>query len=380
MSRSGRAAGAANRRGFAVAPLTLAVAAALFVLAAFPFPASSAADDKPAFLMEEYCSTFAFAPDNRVAIGVYRIFNHKKYTLEGDDLWISSPDGKRKRIIEGAKIVKTDKPQSFKINEITWSPDSSKLAIYKTTYNIAGDKDTLTSGDLTELLDTEGREIAVKAKEDENPLIGGYQATWLADGATVAFLTAVVKPRELSEVHTVTVATGQAKKLFEPHQFISVAWDAAHNRAIALERDRGMSGPAKLVSLDLLTGERKELADLENAAGQLSLSPSGKLVSFFFDGDLLEVRELATPKKFFHVRVGMGKYEWAPDERHLLLKRGPDTRSGNLIWVSLPDGNFKPAMGDLIYRDFLFSPDGRYLALLRITRNLAVYPSSAFAP
>ena len=374
-----RAAPAAKFGGFAVAPAALLLAAGLFCLAAFPFPASSAADDKPSFVMEEYCSTFAFAPDNRIAIGVYHVFNHKKYTLEGDDLWISSPDGKRKRIIEGAKLVKTDKPQSFKINEISWSPDSQKLAIYKTTYQLAGDKDTLTSGDLTELLDQEGREIPIQGAK-ENPLVGGYQATWLADGATVAFLTAVVKPRELSEVHTVTVATGESKKLFDPHQFVSVVWDAPHNAAIAIERERGMSGPAKLVSLDLLHGTLKELADLPDAQGQLTISPSGKRVAFFYDGDLLEVRDLAAPTKFFHVRVGMGRYEWAPDERHILLKRGPEARSGNLTWVSIPEGNFTPAMNDLVYRDFHFSPDGRYVGVLRVTRNLAIYPSSAFSP
>jgi hypothetical protein len=373
------AAIAANLRGFAAAPAATALACALFFLAAFPFPASSAADDKPSFTMEEYCSTFAFAPDNRIAIGVYHVFNHKKYTLEGDDLWISSSDGKRKRIIEGAKLVKTDKPQSFKINEISWSPDGQKLAIYKTTYHLAGDKDTLTSGDLTELLDQEGREIPIQGAK-ENPLVGGYQATWLADGATVAFLMELVKPRELAEIHTVTVATGESKKLFDEHQFISVVWDAPHNAAIAIERDRGMSGPAKLVSLDLLRGTRKEIANLENAQGQLTISPSGKRVAFFYDGDVLEVRDLATPSKMIHVRIGLGRYEWAADERHILLKRGPEARSGNLMWVSIPEGNFTPAMNDLVYRDFHFSPDGRYIGLLRVTRNLAIYPSSAFAP
>jgi hypothetical protein len=351
----------------------------LFLLAAFPFPASPAAQDKPAFTMEEYCSTFAFAPDNRIAIGVYHIFNHKKYTLEGDDLWIASPDGKRKRIIEGAKLVKVDKPQSFKIHEITWSPDGQKLAIFKTTEHLAGDKDTLTSGDLTELLDTEGREITIQGAK-ENPLIGGYQATWLADGVTVAFLTEVIKPRELAEIHTVNTTTGESKKLFDPHQFISVVWDAAHNAAIAIERDKGMSGPAKLVSLDLLQGARKEIANLESAQGQLTMSPSGKRIGFFYDGDVLEVRDLAAPSKLIHVRVGLGKYEWAPDERHILLKRGPEARSGNLMWVSIPDGNFAAAMNDLVYRDFHFSPDGRYIGLLRVTRNLAIYPSSAFSP
>lgn len=379
MSHRIRAARAANVGRVVAAPFALILAAAIFLIAAFPFPASSAADQKPGFTMEEYCSTFAFAPDNRIAVGVYRIYNHKKYTLEGDDLWIASPDGRRKRIIEGEKIVKTDKPQSFKINEISWSPDGQKLAIYKTTYALAGDKDTLTSGDLTELLDTEGREIPIQGAK-ENPLIGGYQATWLADGATVAFLTEVVKPRELAEIHTVKVATGESKKLFDPHQFISVVWDASHNSAFAIERDKGMSGAAKLVSLDLLHETRKEIADLENAQGQLSISPSGKRVAFFYDGDLLEVRDLATPTKMFHVRVGLGRYEWAPDERHILLKRGPEARSGNLMWVSLPDGNFSAAMSDLVYRDFHYSPDGRYIGLLRVTRNLAVYPSSAFAP
>lgn len=379
MSHRIRAARAANAGKFVAAPTAMIAAAALLLLATFPFPASSAADQKPAFTMEEYCSTFAFAPDNRIAIGVYRIFNHKKYTLEGDDLWISSPDGRRKRIIEGEKIVKTAKPQSFKINEISWSPDGQKLAIFKTTYALAGDKDTLTSGDLTELLDTEGREIAIPG-EKENPLIGGYQATWLADGATVAFLTEAVKPRELAEVHTVKVATGESKKLFDPHQFISVEWDAGHNSAIAIERDKGSSGPAKLVSLDLLHETRKEIADLESAQGQLTISPSGKRVAFFYDGDVLEVRDLAAPAKMIHVRVGLGRYEWAPDERHILLKRGPEARSGNLMWVSIPEGNFSPAMNDLVYRDFHYSPDSRYIGLLRVTRNLAVYPSSAFTP
>ena len=379
MSPKIRVAYAAMRRRFAAVPAAFMIVSALALLVAFPFPPTSGADDKPSFVMDDYCSTFAFAPDNRIAIGVYHVFNHKKYTLEGDDLWISSPDGKRKRIIEGAKLVKTDKPQSFKINEISWSPDSQKLAIYKTTYNLAGDKDTLTSGDLTELLDQEGREIPIQGAK-ENPLVGGYQATWLADGATVAFLTEVVKPRELAEIHTVTVATGESKKLFDPHQFISVVWDAPHNSAIAIEREIGMSGPAKLVSLDLLHGTRKELADLQNAQGQLTITPSGKRVAFFYDGDMLEVRDLATPTKFIHVRVGLGRYEWAADERHILLKRGPEARSGNLMWVSIPDGNFTPALNDLVYRDFHFSPDGRYIGVLRVTRNLAIYPSSSFSP
>jgi hypothetical protein len=361
------------------APAVLLALTVLFSLAAFPFPGSSAVEDKPSFVMEDYCSTFAFAPDGRIAIGVYHVFNHKKYTLEGDDLWISSPDGKRKRIIEGAKLVKTDKPQSFKIHEITWSPDGQKLAIFKTTEHLANDKDTLTSGDLTELLNLEGGEIAIQGAK-ENPLVGGYQATWLADGATVAFLTEAVKPRELAEIHTVTVATGESKKLFDPHQFISVVWDAPHNAAIAIERDQGMIGPAKLVSLDLLQGTRKEIAILENAQGQLSISPSGKRVAFFYDGDVLEVRDLAAPSRMIHVRVGLGRYEWAPDEKHILLKRGPEARSGNLMWVSIPEGNFTPAMNDLVYRDFHFSPDGHYIGLLRVTRNLAIYPSSAFAP
>ena len=113
MSPSIRAARAANSRRIVAVPILALLAGATMLLAAFPFPLFPAAEDKPAFVMEEYCSTFAFAPDNRIAIGVYRVYNHKKYTLEGDDLWIASPDGKRTRIIEGAKLVKVDKPQSF---------------------------------------------------------------------------------------------------------------------------------------------------------------------------------------------------------------------------------------------------------------------------
>ena len=170
----------------------------------------------------------------------------------------------------------------------------------------------------------------------ENPLVGGYQASWLADGSTVAFLTEVVKPRELVEIHRVNVTTGESKKLFDPHQFISVVWDAAHNQAIAIEHGQRHKQPANSFRSICWCTTAREIADLESAQGELTISPSGKRVAFFYDGDVLEVRDLAAPSKFIHVRVGLGKYEWAPDERHILLKRGPESRSGNLMWVRNP--------------------------------------------
>jgi len=72
------------------------------------FPSSSTDTEKPKFIIDEDCPVFAFSADNHVAYAVRRIYNWKKFTVEGDDLWISNETGnKRKKIIEGDKLVKT---------------------------------------------------------------------------------------------------------------------------------------------------------------------------------------------------------------------------------------------------------------------------------
>src|SRR5207245_1769021 len=78
------------------------------------------------------------------------------------------------------------------------------------------------------------------------------------------------------------------------------------------------------------------LAVLEGFLGGLSISPSGSKVAYFRDHGLLEIRDISAPNSVARVRIGYGSYQWEPDERRILVKRGLDRRSGDLAWVSLP--------------------------------------------
>ncbi len=385
------------------------IAAAMVVMSFAAFPAVSTDAQKPKYVIDEDCSTFAFSQDNHVAYAVRRIYNWKKFTVEGDDLWISTENGKTKRIIEGVKLVKTTTFHSYSIHGITWSPDSRKMTIEKTTEQInSAKKGDITSGETIELMDSDGREIPIKGQEpapsqaqkqgqdkskdeeegeDEieklklSPFLGASQAVWLADGNTVAFLYEAVKPKMLFEIRTIQPATGKVKTLFPGHLFAGVVWDAAHSTAFAVQRDKGMDGPADLLWLDLTREIGNKIAPMEGFQGQLTISPSGRRVGYFRDGDYLEIRDITPNSKPLSLRVGYGRFEWTPDERYVLLKRGPETRSGNLVWISVPNGDFIPAMHDLVFRDFHFSPDGHWIGLMEVgKRILKVYPASTFLP
>jgi hypothetical protein len=113
----------------------------------------------------------------------------------------------------------------------------------------------------------------------------------------------------------------------------------------------------------------------------LTVSPSGRRVGYFRDGDYLEIRDITPNSKPLSLRVGYGRFEWSPDERYILLKRGPETRSGNMVWISIPGGDFTPAMHDLVFRDFHISPDGHWIGLMEVGKRIVkIYPASTFAP
>ena len=59
----------------------------------------------------------------------------------------------------------------------------------------------------------------------------------------------------------------------------------------------------------------------------------------------------------------------------MLLKRGPEDRSNDLVWVGLRDDSFVPALHDLAFRNFQIAPDGAFLAVTEPgKRALKVYP------
>jgi hypothetical protein len=221
------------------------------------------------------------------------------------------------------------------------------------------------------LLDDDGHEIKVagsKTRFIEN----ASNATWLADGETVVYLT----PGSPYQISSVRPADGKVKTLFEGHSFEAVAWDAKKNSAFVIGQNLSVRAREILAQLDLLHETLRDIAPVNAYQGQLSLAPSGSKVAFFVDGDAIQVVDLANPTKIVKVRAGMGRFEWGRDEMHVLLKRGPDETSRELVWVGLYDGTFSAALHGLEYHDFRITPDGGYVAVTEPgNQMLKVFPA-----
>ena len=76
-------------------PLCLAA----FVVLAGLVSISTAAQEKPKFIIEEDCSHFSVAPDNKIVFVVQRQKRMKKIVIQRDDIWVASPNGGKRRIV-----------------------------------------------------------------------------------------------------------------------------------------------------------------------------------------------------------------------------------------------------------------------------------------
>jgi Tol biopolymer transport system component len=318
------------------------------------------AQEKPLLIINDDCKTFAIGPGNQIAYAVPKTKRIKKQTIERDEIWIADLDGKRRRIVDPDKFMPAPPPSTYIVNSLAWSPDGHKLAVSMTTMEAASilEDQPATGVKAIALLDDDGREIKVagsKTRFIEN----ASNATWLADGETVAYLT----PGSPYQISSVRPSDGKTKSLFEGHSFDVVVWDAKRNSAFVIGQNLSVRARGVLAQLDLVHETVREITPVPLYQGQLSLSPSGKKVAFFIDGDAIQAVELANPAKVVKVRVGMGRFEWSRDEMHVLLKRGPDDASRELVWVGLYDGSFAPALQGLEYHDFHVTPDGAYVAV-----------------
>ena len=335
---------------------------------------AASSQDHPRLQIDEDITAYAVAPDNRVVYSVRHIMKTKRYELERDDIWIAPLDGKRVRIVNGEKLVKTNVPFSYTITSLAFSPDGHRLTVQMETSQVVDERGTTQDQQIVDLMDDDGKEIEIKGTRN-TVIPGGFQAVWLSDDVTVAFLTESAQSKLVYGIGTVRPVGGRGGPILEDHAFSAVAWDAKRNAAVAIERNANLSGPIRLVAIDLIRESRREVAALDRYLGQLMLSPSGTKVAYFRDGDTLEVRDLTAPDKVTSVPVAYGRYLWAPDERHILLKRGEEKRSGELFWVSIPDGKLQPILHDVPFKDFQISPDGQRLAVLEPGKHsLQVYP------
>ncbi len=339
------------------------------------------------------CSQFAIAPDNTIAYSVPHMKHFEKMMLERDELWLMSPNGKFKQIIDPDKFMPVPPPATYTIQSISWSPDSQRLSLamlsktFPYTPKVKGKKRgqlddddidntyddnsapavTAAGGNVIALLDTDGHEIKVAGSKTRF-IQGALSGAWLADGKTFVY------ENGSGQIVRLTPDTGKSSTLYDEKRFEAIGWDAPRNRAFAV--GEGLTGQLTLFQLGLLDETVTELTRIDKIKDgtPLTVSSTGDAVGFFADGDTIETIKLTNPSKPIHVRTGPGRFEFDHDSRRILIKRGLPKESSDLVWVRLDDGNFSPILHDLIYRDFHIAPDGKSLGVINVGRGvLKVY-------
>jgi len=366
-----------TRRIILSLPLLLSSGAAggWLLAAAICLSPSARAQDTPRTTIDEDCTAVAYAPDGRMAYSVRHGMKTRQYHVERDDFWIMNTNGKRRRIIPGEKLGGTA-PFSYMVKSLLWSPNGRMLVAEldtRTVTNKEGDEREATD---TLMFDQDGKEFhGITGVLLEN----ASNAGWLADEVTVVYLTEAVKPNLLFSIHTWRPIAARHSALFEGRTFLGAAWDAKRSLGYAVERDRNFEGPPRLQRLDLMKETAEELATLDTYSGGLTISPSGDMAAYYLDHEVLEIRDLAAPKRMARVRIGYGEYAWSPDGRRILLKRAPEKKTGDLVWFEVPplsaplsggatdvlQPTLVPLLHDLTFRDFQIAPDGREVAVMR---------------
>ena len=345
--------------------------------------------EKPLQNIDEDISAFAFGPDGRIYYGVRRPFKTKKYDLEHDDIWIADASGKRRKIFQGDKFSRGDQPFTYAIERFSWSPNG-RLLLAQLFTSMLDETGRPEDSINTLVLEDNGKEL--RPGGTDNFLRNAAEANWLQDNSTFVYLTEVVKPRMLFSFKQSNLNNGPAHNGFEGRTFLEAEAVPHSNVTIGVERDHALTGPPRLQQLDMMSQEDKELATLDGYEGGLSVSPSGKKALYFVDKEILEIRDLSDSARVARLRVGLGVAHWSPDESHILIKRGVERKSGELVVVTVPplvpppkgqeapvqEPEMRVLLHGLAIRDFAVSPDGRFIGIVPPgKRNLLVY---AFPP
>jgi dipeptidyl aminopeptidase/acylaminoacyl peptidase len=357
------------------------------------------AQTAPLHRVEEEVVAFAWAPDGRLAYAVKRILKRGRVEMQRDDIWLLAPGGERKRIVNGEKLVKSPTPFSYATRSLLWSPDGTRLTAELDTSQVIDSDFNTKDSTVTLLLDQNGKEINIAGAQ--SIIEEGLSGAWLPDGVTVGFLTEASKPRLLFQLNSVRPVAGRGTRLFNESTFAAVAWDLRRgvpNAALAIERDKALRGPFRLVALDLVRETRRELAVLDGYTGELALAADGTKIAYFTNPQTLEIRDVNQPERYLRLAAGQGEIAWTPDGRRIVLKRGaaardarssPSRRTGMLVWFTIPPLEAQAAgevpspvevapealLSGRMFRDFAVSPDGSTIAVTEPgSRHLHVFP------
>ena len=343
--------------------------------------------EKPLQTIDEDITAFAFAPDGRIVYAVRRNMKTKLYDLQHDDIWLQETNGKRRRLLLGEKFKYGDKPFSYAVDSFRWSPNGRLILVRLFVTSVTDDVGKTQDSFMTLLLDDSGKDVRING--GDGVIRDSANAFWLMDNKTVVYMIEAVKPRALLSFQYTNVATGPAGAAFEGRTFLDAEELTGTNTAIGVEQDRAQTGPPRLQRLDLLSQDDKELATLQDFAGGLSISPSGKRAAYYIDKEVLEIRDLTSIHRVARVRVGLGVFHWSPDERRILLKRAVEKKTAELVWIDIPElaensdvkeipvaqPSPQPILRAITFRDFAISADGRLLGVIAPGKhNLFVFP------
>jgi hypothetical protein len=364
------------------------MACVVFGCCAIPPACAQTVDlEKPLQTIDEDITAFAFASDGRIVYSVRRNMKTKLYDLQHDDIWLQETNGKKRRLLLGEKFKFGDKPFSYAVDSFRWSPNGRLVLARLFTTSVIDESGKTQDAYMTLVLDDSGKDVRING--GENVIRDSANAFWLVDNTTVIYMTEAVKPRALLSFQYTNLQTGPVGPAFEGRTFLDAAQIEKTNVAIGVEQDRAQTGPPRLQRLDLLAQDDKELATLQDFAGGLSISPSGKKAAYYVDKEVLEVRDLTEIHRVARMRVGMGVFHWAPDERRILLKRAVEKKTAELVWIDIPElvesaeGKDipvaqpapQPILRAITFRDFSISADGKLLGVIAPGKhNLFVFP------
>ena len=343
--------------------------------------------EKPLRTIDEDITAFAFAPDGRIVYSVRRNMKTKLYDLQHDDVWLQETNGKRRRLLLGEKFKFGSTPFSYAVDSFRWSPNGHLILARLFVTSVVDDSGKTQDSFVTLVLDDSGKDVRING--GESVVRDSANAFWLKDGVTIVSMTEAVKPRALFSFQYTNVHTGPAGAAFEGRTFLDAAEFPDSNVTFAVEQDRAQTGPPRLLRLDLLAQDDKELATLQDFAGGLSISPSGEKAAYYIDKEVLEIRDLSAIHRLARVRIGLGVFHWSADESRILLKRAVEKKTAELVWITLPelsetpDGKEvpvtqptpQPILRAVTFRDFSISTDGKLLGVIAPGKhNLFVFP------
>lgn len=343
--------------------------------------------EKPLQSINEDVTAFAFAPDGRVVFSVAQIVKTKKFVFQRDDIWLQESGGRRRRLLEGNKLVYSNPLFSYSVEAFHWASDGH--TILAEIYLTATTEDSTSTTDSRVVLFIEDSGKILKLPDSKDVFFEASKPGWLADRSTIAYLSEEIKPHVLFSMFSLRYAEGLPRKVFEGRTFLDAAWIPRTNSCIAIERDRNLDGPPRLQRMDLALDNDKELATLDDYTQGLSLSPDGNLAAYYIDNEVLEIRDITAPNRVARIRIGLGVYQWMPDGKRILLKRSLEKKSGDLVLFDIPSLAAAPGGKDipvsqptpvpllhnLNFREFSISPDGRFLGLVAPGRHyLQIFP------